>query len=131
MDVFHLFGISVFELFMHALSLLIFTILLTAKLEAYSKLSWWLVFSPLFVACFFNAYFSLIVFLRQYFEERSLKPAATRSLWVGVLILLLVTFEVLVCASLNDRDGSYSYGAVFCPVYIIMGLLLLKACVMH
>src|SRR5688500_16779028 len=94
-------GTSVFELWMQAFAFLIFSVLLVLKIELPSaeSISWWAVFSPLLIACGFHAYFTLIVFIRQYFEDGSVRTAATRALMLGAVVALLVTFEVLICLS--------------------------------
>lgn len=61
-------GITPFEILVQLVGLLTFTILLPLKLEglALTNSSWWTVFSPLFVADGFNAYFVTIVLIRMY-----------------------------------------------------------------
>ncbi|GFQ94844.1 hypothetical protein TNCT_264171, partial [Trichonephila clavata] len=41
----------------------------TLKLEKYISISWWSAFVPLFICDGLNAYFCVIVFIRQYLED--------------------------------------------------------------
>lgn len=126
-------GTTVFELWMQALAFLIFSVLFVLKMEtSFSHaISWWAVFSPLMVACGFHAYFTLIVFIRQYFEDGNVRSAATRALLLGAVVALLVTFEILLCLSADQRGQQADYAVTFCPIYVIMALLLVKACMLH
>ena len=45
-----------------------------------SETSWFLVFSPLFICDGLNAYFCIIVFIRQYLD-REFRNALLRALW--------------------------------------------------
>ncbi len=59
-------GVSVFELLTLSVCLLVFSVLLTLKVESgvLENLNWFWIFAPLFVADAINAYFSVIVFIR-------------------------------------------------------------------
>ena len=76
-------GVSVFEIWIWLVSLTVFSVLLTLKLENYllpPNLSWFVVFSPLFICDGLNAYFCIIVFIRQYLD-REFRNALLRALW--------------------------------------------------
>lgn len=64
-------GLTVFEIFTALTCFLLFTILLTLKVEKVVDWSYWTVFAPLFVSDAFNAYFCIIVFIRMYLEVRN------------------------------------------------------------
>lgn len=53
-------GIGPFEAFIHSLGGLVFVLLLTLKVEGALDSSWYLVFSPLYVALAMDAYFHVI-----------------------------------------------------------------------
>lgn len=126
-------GTTVFELWMQALAFLIFSVLLVVKIEASfaESISWWAVFSPLLIACGFHAYFTMIVFIRQYFEDGNVRSAATRALLLGAVVALLVTFEILICFTAQHVSPGAELAVTFCPIYVIMALLLVKACMLH
>lgn len=65
------------------LSLTVFSVLVVLKLEGYlvpASTSWFLVFAPLFISDGLNAYFCIIVFIRQYLESQ-FRVALLRALW--------------------------------------------------
>ena len=67
-------GLTVFEIWIALVCFTVFTVLVTLKVEqvADSSLTWWLVFSPLFVSDALNAYFCVIVFIRMCLEVKML-----------------------------------------------------------
>ncbi|KAK3778864.1 hypothetical protein RRG08_013128 [Elysia crispata] len=88
---------SAFELFLHLLSILVFSVLVAAKVEGDLSASWPTIFAPLFICDGLNAYLSLIVFVRQY---RDLKKASIRLACSLVVIALFFTFKILLCQKL-------------------------------
>ena len=80
-------GVSVFEIWVWLLSLLVFSVLLTLKVEGVlsASTSWFLVFSPLFISDLINSYFCIIVFIRQYLYQE-FKNAPLRALWSLLVI---------------------------------------------
>ena len=76
-------GVSVFEIWIWLISLTVFSVLLVLKVEGYllpQGLSWFIVFSPLFICDGLNAYFCIIVFIRQYLD-REFRNALLRAMW--------------------------------------------------
>ena len=74
-----LIGCSPLEILIHAVSLLVFSILATLKVDGgYSGLAWSVCFIPLFVADGLNAYFTLIIFVR-FYASGNVKEAGERS----------------------------------------------------
>ena len=64
-------GLTVFEIWVGLLFFTVFTVLLTLKVENVvdsKTLTWWHVFSPLFISDALNSYFCVIVFIRMYLE---------------------------------------------------------------
>ena len=64
-------GLTVFEIWVGLLFFTVFTVLLTLKVENVvdsDTLTWWHVFSPLFISDALNSYFCVIVFIRMYLE---------------------------------------------------------------
>ncbi len=124
------FGLTVFEIWMQTVAVLLFTVLLTVKVElAGNTMSWWAVFSPLLGVCGLQAYFVLIVLVRHFLEEGSIRAPLSRALVSCIGVTLIATFEVLLCWCLEGLNQSF--GIVFIPVFLLMGLLLVKACTLH
>jgi len=99
-------GVSVFEIWVWLLSLTIFSVLLVLKVEEQllpSETSWFLVFSPLFICDGLNAYFCIIVFIRQYLD-REFRNALLRALWSLFVIGLLFVFKFLLCNKLDEKS---------------------------
>ncbi|KAI8798618.1 transmembrane protein 203 isoform X1 [Biomphalaria glabrata] len=119
---------TAFELFLHLLSILIFSVLLATKLERHLAASWPTVFSPLFICDGLNAYLCLIVFVRQ-FREYELKQASLRV--AGSLLVngLIFTFKLLLCQKLVT--GNLSCSEVFAPLFVLSTFLMIRACRMH
>lgn len=74
-------GLTAFEVFTALSCFLVFTILVTLKVEGIlsAGTSWWVVFSPLFVSDALNGYFCVIVFIRMYIEVGKMTVSAGTS----------------------------------------------------
>ena len=151
-------GLTVFEIWIALVCFTAFTILLTLKVEVWndqasdysaawiksetgsfaedtleqkSAVSWWLVFSPLFISDALNAYFCVIVFIRMYLEG-SYKAALIRALWSLFMLALLFIFKYLLCQKLSDPDGTkLDYSEVMSPIFILLQLVMIRACQLH
>lgn len=118
-------GLSIFELWLHIVTILVFSILLAVKLED-GTLSWWTVFIPLFVCDGCVAYFSAIVFLRLYLAGDK-RLAAMRTLWSFFMVGLLLSYKLLLCLRLEDihkRD----FAVIHIPLFLLLKLLAVRAC---
>jgi len=140
-------GLTVFEIWTALVCFTAFTILLTLKVEVWNNLdpdystgdnlteessvSWWVVFSPLFISDALNAYFCVIVFIRMYLEG-SYKAALIRALWSLFMLALLFIFKYLLCQKLSDPDGTkLDYSEVMSPIFILLQLVMIRACQLH
>eukprot|EP00118_Oscarella_pearsei_P027419 m.311055 g.311055 ORF g.311055 m.311055 type:complete len:142 (+) comp58859_c0_seq1:911-1336(+) len=119
-------GMAPFEIWVHLIGLLIFSILLPLKIESVLRGSWWYVFLPVFVALGLNAYFSLIVFVRAWTHDRK-NRAIVRILWNYTISGLLFTFVLLLCFRLEDNID-VSYGSVMSPLFTALGLIAIRGC---
>ncbi|CAL1530875.1 unnamed protein product [Lymnaea stagnalis] len=119
---------TAFELFLHLLSILIFSVLVAAKIEGHLGASWSTIFSPLFICDGLNAYLCLIVFVRQY-REYDLKQASLRVASSLAVIGLIFTFKLLLCQKLVT--GNLSCSEVFAPLFVLSKILMIRACRMH
>lgn len=124
-------GVSLFEIWLQCAAIFVFSILLTIRIETGFAISWWWIFSPLFIACSMQGYFTIIAFIRQYFEEETFKIAASRALLVGMMVSLQVTFEVLLCLTASGEKPQEGYALTFCPIYVVMSILVVKACLLY
>lgn len=125
-------GVSVFEIWVWLLSLTIFSVLLVLKVEEQllpSETSWFLVFSPLFICDGLNAYFCIIVFIRQYLD-REFRNALLRALWSLFVIGLLFVFKFLLCNKLDEKS-KLEFSEVMSPVFILLQLVMIRACQLH
>uniref|UniRef100_A0A914ZL97 Transmembrane protein n=1 Tax=Parascaris univalens TaxID=6257 RepID=A0A914ZL97_PARUN len=122
-------NITIFELWLHCVGILIFSILLTVKLELYSGISYWYVFTPLFVASAFNGYFLFIVFVRTIIDEKDCKAPFLKYAFSWLRLVMLGVFEALLCYKINGdlEDGQVavqsSYGVIFLPIWVLMAAL--------
>ena len=121
------FGMTVFEIWVHLLTLLIFTVLTTLKQEGVVEMSWWSAFSPLFVADGVNAYFCIIVFIRQY-QDYSLKTAGVRLFSSLLVFSLLFVFKFLLLQKLSDKFSTLSHTEVIAPLFPLLVLLSIRSC---
>jgi len=126
-------GLTVFEVWTALVCFLVFTVLLTLKVEAaaFAGVSWWIIFSPLFVSDALNAYFCIIVFIRQYLKQ-SYKAAFVRALWSLLMLALLFIFKYLSCQLLTDKTtghpGGLDFSKVLSPIFILLQFILGRAC---
>lgn len=118
-------GLSIFELWLHIVTIFVFSVLVAVKLEG-GTMSWWTVFIPLFACDGCVAYFSAIVFIRLYLAgDRRL--AATRTLWSACVVALLLTYKILLCQRLEGiRD--IDYAVIHVPLFILLKMLAVRAC---
>ena len=135
-------GLTVFEIWVALVCFTAFTVLLTLKVEVWTPqtsdissqegaVSWWVVFSPLFISDALNAYFCVIVFIRMYLEG-SYKAALIRALWSLFMLALLFIFKYLLCQKLSDPDGTkLDYSEVMSPIFILLQLVMIRACQLH
>lgn len=123
-------GLTVFEIWTALMCLTAFSILVTLKVEGIlASTSWWLIFAPLFIADGLNAYFCAIVFIRMY-QEGSYKSAFVRALWSLIMLGLLLVFKYLLCKKLNG-DQRLDYSEVMSPIFILLQLVMFRACHLH
>ena len=123
------FGMTVFEIWLNLVTILIFSVLAVLKYEGVIKANWWYVFIPLFTCDGLCTYFCWIVFIRMY-KEKEYRAAALRLVSSMVCITLLFVFKVVFCKKLND-ENNLSYSEVFSPVFIVLTMMVIKACQIH
>jgi len=119
-------GITVFELWLHVVSLFVFSILLAVKAEHTALMSWWSVFIPLFICDGCSAYFSSIVFIRLVLVgERRI--AALRTLWSSFAIASILVYKIFLCQRLQGTR-TFSFSVIHIPIFVLLKLLGIRAC---
>nr|CAD7261245.1 unnamed protein product [Timema shepardi] len=121
-------GLTVFEIWVNLVAVTFFTVALAVKVET-GWGSWWLVFAPLFAGDALNAYFCTIVFIRMHLEGMY-KVALMRGVWSLSFLLLLFVFKFLLCKKLSGQSGLV-YSEVMSPIFILLQLILIRACQLH
>nr|CDJ96386.1 Protein T07A9.12, isoform b [Haemonchus contortus] len=71
--------------------------MLALKIHQVCAMSYWLVFSPLFIASAFNSYFVFIIFVRSVFEYKDFKGPVLKFGFNVMRLALIALFEVLLC----------------------------------
>ncbi|RWS30908.1 transmembrane protein 203-like protein [Leptotrombidium deliense] len=123
-------GVTLFEIFIVCVSFLIYTIVLTLKLEGVlQETSWWKIHTPLFMCDAFVSYFAVIVFIRLYLEG-SYRIAFLRTLWSLNQILLLFAGKLLLCFKL-ENEKQITFSEVFATIFFLLLLLVIRACQLH
>ncbi|XP_017569629.1 transmembrane protein 203 [Pygocentrus nattereri] len=123
-------GFATFELFLHLGALLVFSVLVAVQVDKLiTSMSWWLVFVPLFAADGLSTYFTAIVSIRLY-QEGEKRLAVLRLLWVLTVLSLKLVCEVLLCQKLAENDPTLDplFGLIISPLFILLQLLMIRAC---
>lgn len=121
------FGMTAFEIWVHLVTLLVFSILTTLKEENLVDMSWWSAFTPLFIADGINTYFCIIVFIRQ-FQEYPLRLAGMRLFSSLLCFSLLFVFKFLLCQKLSDINSGLSHTEVIAPLFPLLVVLSIRSC---
>lgn len=120
---------TAFELWLQVMSVLMFSILAVLKYEGVLTVSWWIIFVPLFTCDGLNAYFCIIVLIRQYMEM-DLKTASVRFLTSALYLILLFLFKLLLCQRLSGQKD-ISSSEVVGPLFVLLQIVMVRACRVH
>ncbi|CAG0890738.1 unnamed protein product [Darwinula stevensoni] len=115
-------GVTICEMWIQTVAILIFSLLLLLKLDLELEMSWFLVFLPLFIADGLNAYFCMIVFIRQCLEG-TVKAAFLRAVWSYTIWVLISLFQFLLCEKLEGKNN-LGYSEVMAEVFVLMQLFM-------
>ncbi|KAF1568059.1 UNVERIFIED_CONTAM: hypothetical protein FQV15_0000337, partial [Eudyptes pachyrhynchus] len=103
-------GFATFEIFVHLLALLVFSVLLALRVDGLTPgLSWWNVFVPFFAADGLSTYFTTIVSVRL-FQDGEKRLAVLRLFWVLTVLSLKFVFEMLLCQKLVEQTRELWFG---------------------
>lgn len=124
-------GLNVIEIWVNLVSLTVFSVLLTLKLDLqqiFYDLTWWQVFSPLFISDALNCYFCTIVWIRMYLEGATGK--ISRGVWSYLSILCLMSFKYMLCEQLEKPNycKTRPISVVMSTIFLWMGLLMIRTC---
>lgn len=122
-------GVTVFEMWMILVTFTVFSVLAALKADGVVKMSWWTAFVPLFVCDGLNAYFCSIVFVRMYLEG-VYKTAAFRAIWSASVLVLLFVFKLLLCQKIESQNNLV-FSEVLAPIFILVQLIIIRACQLH
>ncbi|XP_078082811.1 transmembrane protein 203 [Mustelus asterias] len=121
-------GFATFEMLLHLVAFLVFSVLLAIKVDNFAGwLDWWYVFIPLFTADGLSTYFTMIVSIRL-FQDGEKRLAVMRLFWILTVLSLKFVFEMLLCQKLEGRSSQLWYGLIMSPVFILLQLLMIRAC---
>ncbi|XP_066111727.1 transmembrane protein 203 [Saccopteryx bilineata] len=121
-------GFATFEIFVHLLALLVFSVLLALRVDGLVPgLSWWNVFVPFFAADGLSTYFTTIVSVRL-FQDGEKRLAVLRLFWILTVLSLKFVFEMLLCQKLVEQTRELWFGLITSPVFILLQLLMIRAC---
>lgn len=148
-------GLSQLEILINLISFLIFTILLTFKIEeshnvsvhhifanessinlfpqkAYKLENLELVFLPLFCSDILNCYFTAIVFIRMFLADKN-RHSLNRILWSQQFLALNLVHKYLLYSKLSESQNfeRFSYSEVFSPLFVLLQLIAIRACQLH
>lgn len=140
-------SITPFEILIHLISILIFTILLTLTIDGNfqfmmiqnsnnatetshdqntkQKIDWFKLFSVLFCADILNTYFCFIMILRMYINHQT---AIHKIFWSLNFILLTGLFKYLIALKLYEGPKTLEWMEVSSPIFVLLQLFALKAC---
>ncbi|KAJ1145445.1 hypothetical protein NDU88_011731 [Pleurodeles waltl] len=105
-------GFAHFEIFLHVLAVLIFSVLLVLKVDGFvTGISWWNVFIPFFAADGLSTYFTTIVSVRL-FQDGDKRLAVLRLFWILTILSLKFVFEMLLCQKLVEQSRDLWYYVV-------------------
>lgn len=119
-------GMTAFEICMHLVTVMVFSVLAVLKYESVFDISWWFVFTPLFIADGLNCYFCMIICIRM-IKETDLKAASIRFFSSMLYLTLLFVFKILLCQKLS-KTRIISSSESMAPVFILLQLVMIRAC---
>ena len=124
-----LLGLQPIEIWLHMISMAIFSVLFIVKVESHVNFNWWMVFIPLFAADGVHCYFIYIVMLRMAIAG-IYKAACLKALWSYAILGLLFVFKLLLCMKLSGQF-SMDYAEVLSPIMMMLQLFMIRACQIH
>lgn len=122
----YLFPLFQLFIFMLCMTVTMVLVMLSCAGDLPESTTWLVVLSPMFVCDALNTYFCIIVLIRMYLYSM-LRPALLRAMWSTAIIGLNFIFKFLLCRKLEDTT-SLDFSAVLSPIFIILQLIMIRAC---
>lgn len=122
-------GLGPFEAFLHSLGLLVFSVLLTLRVEGVlsASTSWQLVFSPLYVAIAVDTYFNMVMYTR--LAANAYDYGRDRIFVVVYLVLVLLRIALTLYTEVEIAqvlDGKEEVDGLVTPVVLDVVYLSLR-----
>lgn len=121
-------NVTPFQIFMFLLSTTISSLLLTLKFSSeilFNTIPWIIVYGPFYVFEAIDAYFCLIIFVRQY-QTGVFGPAFLRFFFNLKRLVLMVLFQLILSAKLKGTVR-FSYSELFLPLFFLIFLFVCRA----
>lgn len=116
-------GITAFEVWLHLVSVFVFSFLAVFKYEGLIHCTWYEAFIPLFICDGLCAYFVIIVYIRMYRDRSSV----IRLLSSLLSVVLLFVFKVLLCQKLS-KEKIITYSEVMVPLFALVVIVMFRSC---
>lgn len=116
-------GITAFEVWLHLVSVFVFSFLAVFKYEGLIHCTWYDAFIPLFICDGLCAYFVIIVYIRMYRDRSSV----IRLLSSLLSVVLLFVFKVLLCQKLS-KEKIITYSEVMVPLFALVVIVMFRSC---
>lgn len=116
-------GITAFEVWLHIVSVFVFSFLAVFKYEDLIQCTWYEAFIPLFICDGLCAYFVIIVYIRMYRDRSSI----IRLLSSLLSVVLLFVFKVLLCQKLS-KEKIITYSEVMVPLFALVVIVMFRSC---
>lgn len=122
-EIFKWIGITAFEVWLHLVSVFVFSFLAVFKYEDLIQCTWYEAFIPLFICDGLCAYFVIIVYIRMYRDRSSV----IRLLSSLLSVVLLFVFKVLLCQKLS-KEKIITYSEVMVPLFALVVIVMFRSC---
>ena len=119
-------GLTIFEIWIHLICLLIFSLLVVLRLDNIVFTSWWNIFIPLFVADGLNAYFAVIVFVRL-LRIGNRRAACLRLFSATIIITCIFISELMLCRKLTN-EHALSFTECIASLFVALQILMIRTC---
>ncbi|ESO07734.1 hypothetical protein HELRODRAFT_75869 [Helobdella robusta] len=121
-------GMTMYELWINLVCILLSSVLLVLKLEDVLEMSWFIVFTPMFVCSGLLAYLIIIMYIRS-LQSRSIsrQSATFKMFFSSFFTIALFSFYLLVCLKLNNLSH-LSFSIILTPLYLALVVSIFQVC---
>lgn len=124
-------NITLFEIWMFLWATLIFSILISLKIENIFNIineksfTWWYVFFPYFLYDVLASYFNIIIFIRQY-QTGNIRAALLRLMFVIKRISVICLVKIFLIYKLENGLPA-TYSEIFVPIFFLLFFLVCRS----